>query len=128
MVLCFTEPTIYRRVDSALSGPTLMIHQVDEIMCSAASLTNNMVVLEGIAKKVPLKILEGLTSLLYKTDIEQTALYMKAYAASYIKSCLLKLGWDAASKESPTMVTMNPATLKEIAKLQWSTKRVSPLY
>jgi hypothetical protein len=116
LVPTFTEPTLYRRDDSEVQGPTFMLRQVDDILVSVASSNDRMAVLTGIASTVTFTISPGLTSLFYATDIEQTALYIKVYAKSYIQSCLLKLGWDTSSKTSAIAVPMTPTTLKEMAK------------
>jgi hypothetical protein len=78
LVPAFTEPTLYRRDDSDVQGPTFMLRQVDDILVSAASSNDRMAVLTGIASTVTFTISPGLTSLFYATDIEQTALYIKS--------------------------------------------------
>jgi hypothetical protein len=92
-----------------------MLRKVDDILVSAASSTDRIAVLTGIASTVTFTISPGLTSLFYATDIEQTALYIKVYAKSYIKSCLLKLGWDTSSKASAIAIPTTPVTLDEMA-------------
>jgi hypothetical protein len=112
----FKEPTIYRRDDSITSGPTLMIRQADDIMTSAAHAQNRKAVMDSIASRFTFKISYECKKLVYATDIDQTALYIKVHAASYITSCLTKLGWDTASKDSTILVPMIPPPVKDIAK------------
>jgi hypothetical protein len=115
LIPAVTEPTIYRRADSVCKGPTLMIRQVDNIVVSAASSKDRMAVLDGIAVKVSFDISPEPTSLFYATDIKQTALYIKVFARSYVTSCLLKLGWDTATKDGAILVPMPPSTVKDMA-------------
>jgi hypothetical protein len=65
----FTEPIIYLRDNSDISGPTLMIRQVDDIMASTAHASGCKAVLEGIASHIIFKISTKPTSLLYAMDI-----------------------------------------------------------
>jgi hypothetical protein len=65
---------------------------------------------------VTFKISPHRTTLFYATDIDQTALYIKVHATSYITSCLTKLGWATSTKDSAIMVPMPPSTVKEMAK------------
>jgi hypothetical protein len=48
LVPVFTEPTMYRRAYDDVCGPTLAIHQVDDVMVSAADAVDRKAVLEGI--------------------------------------------------------------------------------
>jgi hypothetical protein len=112
----FMEPTMYRCDDHVVTGPTLAIRQVDDILMSADSAVDRAYVLDGIANKVTFKISPGPTTLFYATDIEQTAQYIRVYAKSYILSCLLKLGWSEYSKDSSIMVPLPPSTVKEMSK------------
>jgi hypothetical protein len=111
----FMEPTMYRCDDDVVSGPTLAIRQVDDILCAAASAADCTYVLDGIASTVTFKISPEPTTLFYATDIEQTAAYIRIYAKSYIDSCLIKLGWAEDSKDSAVMVPLTPSTVKEMA-------------
>jgi hypothetical protein len=109
------EPTMYRCDDDVVSGPTLAIRQVVDILCAAASAADRTCVLDGIASKVTFKISPEPTTLFYATDIEQTAAYTLIYAKSYIESCLVKLGWAEDSKDSAVMVPLTPSTVKDMA-------------
>jgi hypothetical protein len=73
LVPAFTEPTIYRRAGSITDGPTLVTHQVDDIMASAATSRDCRAVLNRIASKVSFKISGGYTKLFCAMDIDQTA-------------------------------------------------------
>jgi hypothetical protein len=88
----FTEPTIYRRDDAVCTGPTLMIRQVDAIMCGAATSSDRDDVIDNIGSHVTFKLSTSLTKLFYVTDIDQGAQYIRVFAQSYIESCLTKLG------------------------------------
>jgi hypothetical protein len=112
----FMEPTMYRCADQVVTGNTLVIRQVDDILVSAASAADRAYVLNGIAAKVAFKIPPGPTTLFYATDIEQTAQYIRVHAKSYILSCLLKLGWSEDSKYSAIMVPLPPYTVKDMSK------------
>jgi hypothetical protein len=107
---------MYRCANQVVTGPTLIIRQVDDILVSAASAADRAYVLNGIAGKVSFKISPGPTTLFYATDIEQTAQYIRVYAKSYILSCLLKLGWSEYSKDSAIMVPLPPSTVKDMSK------------
>jgi hypothetical protein len=107
---------MYRRVDAAVMGLTLAIHQVDDMMVSAADAVDRKVVLDGISSRVIFTIFPNLATLLYAINIEQMALYIHVHAQSYITSCLTKLGWEADSKDSSLMVPLSPYTVKETTK------------
>jgi hypothetical protein len=92
LVPAFTEPTMYRRDDTLCSGPTLMLRQVDDILCGASATSDRDTVLDGIASRVTFVRSKALTTLFYATNIEQCAQYIKVYASSYIGSCLDLLG------------------------------------
>jgi hypothetical protein len=115
IIPAFTEPTIYRRDDAHTEGPTFMLHQVDDVLVSAAAETDRAAVLSGIAKAVTFKISAENTVLFYATDIEQTAKYIKVYSRSYITSCLTKLGWEATRQDCSIMPPMTPSTLKTMS-------------
>jgi hypothetical protein len=115
LIPSFTEPTMYRRDDAVTKGPTFAIRQVDDIMCSAAEASDRNAVLNGIAATVTFKISPTPTTLFYATDIEQTAKYIRVYAKSYIRSCLLKLGWVEDVKDAALMVPFPPSTVKEMS-------------
>jgi hypothetical protein len=83
----FTEPTIYRRDDAVCTGPTLMICQVNDIMCGAATSSDRDAVLDGIGSHITFKRSTSLTKLFYATDIDQCAQYIRVFAQSYIESC-----------------------------------------
>jgi hypothetical protein len=110
----FTEPTMYRRDDKQCNGHTLMIRQVDDILCGAEHASDQNSVLDGIVSKVTFKRSEKLTSLFYATDIKQCAQNIRIYARSYITSCLAKLGWEAQSARTHLMVPLTPAFLKSL--------------
>jgi hypothetical protein len=93
-----------------------MIRQVDDIMASAAHETGRKAIPEGIANQLTFKISPHRTTLLYATDIYQTALYIKVHARSYITSCLTKLGWATSTKYYAILVPMPPSTVKDMAK------------
>jgi hypothetical protein len=112
----FMEPAMYRCDDHVVTGPTLAIRQVDDILVSADYAVCRAYVLDGIENKVTFKISPGPTTLLYATDIEQTAQYIRVYAKSYILSCLLKIGWSEDSKDSSIMVPLPPSTIKEMSR------------
>jgi hypothetical protein len=76
LVPSFTEPTIYCCADTFVSGPTLSIRHVDEIMVSAAASKDRKYVLDSIVSNVTFKISSKPTRLFYATNIEQTALYI----------------------------------------------------
>jgi hypothetical protein len=110
----FMEPTMYRCDDDVVSGPTLDIRQVDDIICAAASAADRTYVLDVIASKVTFKISPEPTTLLYATDKEQMAAYIRIYVKSYIDSCLINFGWAKDSKDSAVMVPLTPSTVKEM--------------
>jgi hypothetical protein len=112
----FMEPTMYRCADQVVTGPTLVIRQVDDILVSADSAADRAYVLNGIAGKVSFEISPGPTTLFYTTDIKQIAQYICVYAKSYILSCLLKLGWSEDSKDSAIMAPLPPSTVKDMSK------------
>jgi hypothetical protein len=110
----FTESTMYRRDDEHCTGPTMMIRQVDDILCGAEHAPYRDSVLDGISTKVTFKRSAKLTSLFFATDIEQCAQYIRVYARSYIESCLAKLGWEATSPPTRMMAPLNPTVLKTL--------------
>jgi hypothetical protein len=114
LVPAFTKPTMYRRDDTLYSGPTLMLRQVDDILCGASATSDRDAVLNGIASRVTFVRSKALTTLFYATDIEQCAQYIKVYASSYIGSCLAKLGWESTVSDSPLMAPLTPAVLKTL--------------
>jgi hypothetical protein len=111
----FIEPAMYRCDYAVVSGPTLAVRQVNDILVAASSHKDRSYVLDGIAAKVTFKISPGPTTLFYATDLEQTTAYIRVYAKSYIDSCLIKLGWAEDSKDSAIMVPLTPSTIKEMA-------------
>jgi hypothetical protein len=110
----FTEPTMYRHDDALCSGPTLVLRQVDDILCGTADATDRDAVMDGIASKVSFVRYKALTTLFYATNLEQCAQYIQIYASSYIGSCLTKLGWEATDSDSPLMAPLAPAVLKTL--------------
>jgi hypothetical protein len=67
---------MYRCDDDVVSGPTLAIRQVNDILVAALSHKDRSYVLDGIVTKVTFKISPGPTTMLYATDLEQTATYI----------------------------------------------------
>jgi hypothetical protein len=112
LVPAFTEPTMYRHDDALCSGPTLVLRQVDDTLCGAATATDRDAVMDGITSKVSFVRSKALTTLFYATDLEQCAQYIRIYTSSYIGSCLTKLGWEATASDSPMMSPLTPAVLK----------------
>jgi hypothetical protein len=110
----FTEPTMYRRNDALCSGPTLVLRQVEDILCGADAATDRNAVMDAIGSKVSFVRSKALTTLFYATDLEQCAQYIRIYASSYIGSCLTKLGWEATASDSPLMAPLAPAVLKTL--------------
>jgi hypothetical protein len=110
----FTEPIMYRRDDAKCKGPTLMIRQVDNILCGAEHASDRNSFLDGIGSKVTFKRSDKLTSLFYATDIEQCAQYIRIYARSCIESCLAKLDWEAQSAPTHMMIPLTPMVLKSL--------------
>jgi hypothetical protein len=111
----FTERTIYRCDDAVCMGSTLMIRQVDDIVCGAATSSDRNAVLDGIGSHVNFKRSASLTKLFYATDIDQCAQYIRVFAQSYIESCLTKLGWETRSASSSLMVPLTLAVLKSLS-------------
>jgi hypothetical protein len=105
---------MYRRDDEHCTAPTMMIRQVDDILCGAEHAPDRDSVLDGISTKVTFKRSAKLTSLFYATDIEQCAQYIRVYARSYIESCLAKLGWEATSPPTRMMAPLTPTVLKTL--------------
>jgi hypothetical protein len=96
----FTEPTIYRLDDVLFAGPTLLIRQVDDIMCVAAISSDRHAVFDGIGSKVTFKNSPSLKKLFHATDIDQCAHYILIFTQSYIESRLVKLGRETKSVSS----------------------------
>jgi hypothetical protein len=105
---------MYHRTDANVQGITLAIRQVDDVMVSAAEASDRKAVLDGISYCVIFMISPVITTLFYAINIEQTALYIRVHARSYIISCLNKLGWEADAKDSSLMVPLPPSMVKEI--------------
>jgi hypothetical protein len=105
---------MYRRDDAFCSVPTLVLRQVDDILCGAAAATDRDAVLDGITSKVSFVRSKALTTLFYATNLEQCAQYIRIYASSYIGACLAKLGWEAAVSDSPLIVPLTPVVLKTL--------------
>jgi hypothetical protein len=114
LVPAFTEPTMYRHNDALCSGPTLVLRQVDEILCGAAAATYRDAIMDGIAAKVSFVGSKALTTLFYATDLKQCAQYIRIYASSYIGPCLAKLGWEATASHSPLIPPLTPDVLKTL--------------
>jgi hypothetical protein len=103
---------MYRRKDADVQGPTLTIHQVDNIMVFAEDAMDRKAILDGIASCITFKISPAVTTLFYATDIEQTALHIRVHARSYITSCLTKLGSEADAKDSSFMASLPASSVK----------------
>jgi hypothetical protein len=109
-----TEPTIYRRSGTSCSGPNIMLHQVDGILCAAVASSDSDSALDGIVSKVTFVRSKMHTALFYATDIEQCVHYIRVHAGSYIASCLVKLGWEDDSMDNSLIVPITPVVINTL--------------
>jgi hypothetical protein len=116
LVLAFMESNMYQQANVVALGVTMAIHQVDNVMVSAADVVDHKVVINGITSCTTFKISPNITTLFYATNIEHTALYICVHAQSYVIYCLTKLGWEADSKDYSLMVPLSPSNVKEMTK------------
>jgi hypothetical protein len=68
LILPFMEPTMYNRAETVATGPTLAIHQVYDVMVSAAVSSNRKAVLEGITSRVSFEIFRAHNTNLHHID------------------------------------------------------------
>jgi hypothetical protein len=79
----FTEPTMYRRDDEHCTAPTMMIRQVDDILCGAEHAPDRDSVLDGISTKVTFKQSAKLTSFFMQ---QTSSSVLNTFASTHVRT------------------------------------------